>query len=101
MPYPAVDKDGLARVAAFRQELRRLGIADDRLRFDEHWAGSDDADSIHTHAMELIASKPDVILVSAPRALKPVQQATVALIVVGVILMLALLTLAMGPRMMR
>ena len=27
-------------------------------------------------AMELVASKPDVILVSAPRVLKPLQQAT-------------------------
>ena len=76
MPYPASDVDGLARVAAFRQELRRLGLADDSVHFDEHWAGSDEADSIRIHASELAASKPDVILVSAPRALKPMQQAT-------------------------
>ena len=76
MPYPVSDIEGLTRVAAFRQELRRLGLADDSVHVDEYWAGSDDADRIRVRAMELVASKPDVILVSAPRVLKPLQQAT-------------------------
>ena len=46
MPYPVSDIEGLTRVAAFRQELRRLGLADDSVHVDEYWAGSDDADRI-------------------------------------------------------
>ena len=34
MPYPVSDIEGLTRVAAFRQELRRLGLADDSVHVD-------------------------------------------------------------------
>ena len=60
MPYPVSDIEGLARVAAFRQELRRLGLADDSVNVDEYWAGSDDADRIRVRAMELVESAETV-----------------------------------------
>jgi putative ABC transport system substrate-binding protein len=62
MPYPANDLEGKARVAAFRQELNRLGWSDDNARYDERWAGSDDADRVRASAMELMTAEPNVIL---------------------------------------
>jgi len=86
MPYPANDLEGQARIAAFRQELGKLGWTDTSIRFDERWAGSDDVNQIRAYATELVDSKPDVILVNSPRALAPLQQATrsIPIVFVGV-----------------
>src|SRR3954471_7051001 len=56
------DQEFQARVAAFVQELARLGWADGRtVRIDTRWATTN-PDDIRRHAAELVALSPDVIL---------------------------------------
>jgi putative ABC transport system substrate-binding protein len=73
--FPASDTDIRARVTAFRQELGRLGWSDGSLRIDERWP-SDEMDRVRAAAAELIAGKPDVILVAGRRAMAVLQQQT-------------------------
>src|SRR5215467_6511079 len=62
-----------ARVAAFVQELQRLGWTDGRnLQIEYRWEAND----LRKAAMELVALSPDVILVSSTPAVNSVQQAT-------------------------
>jgi putative ABC transport system substrate-binding protein len=76
MAYSASDRDLQARVAAFRQDLRKLGwVEGGNLRIDDRWP-SDDMDRIRVDAAELIARKPDVILVAGRRAVAALQQQT-------------------------
>jgi len=73
MPYAKDDSEGQARVAAFVQELQRLGWTEGRnLRIEYRW-GTDD---LRKAATELVAFSPDVILVNATQATTPMQQAT-------------------------
>jgi putative tryptophan/tyrosine transport system substrate-binding protein len=68
------DAEGQARVAAFREALQALGWTDG-VQFDERWSGGD-AQLMQQQAKELIAVKPDVILVATNPALAAVQQET-------------------------
>ena len=69
----AKDSPESARVAAFVQELQRLGWTDGRnLQIEYRWEASD----LHKAAMELVALSPDVILVSSTPAVNSMQQAT-------------------------
>jgi tripartite tricarboxylate transporter family receptor len=53
MAYSASDRDFEARVAAFRQDLRKLGwVEGGNLRIDERWP-SDDMDRVRADAAEL------------------------------------------------
>src|SRR5262249_1080242 len=62
-----------ARVAAFVQELERLGWTDGyNLQIEYRWEAND----LRKAAMELVAFSPDVILVSSTPAVNSVQQAT-------------------------
>src|SRR5215469_9550079 len=73
MPYAKDDSEGQARVAAFVQELQRLGWTEGgNLRIEYRW-GTDD---LRKAATELVAFSPDVILVNATQATTPMQQAT-------------------------
>src|ERR1700726_4477736 len=57
----ADDPEGQARVAAFRQELQRLGWTDGRnMGLDLRWGGGD-AEFLRKHAAELVARAPDVL----------------------------------------
>jgi putative ABC transport system substrate-binding protein len=57
------DQEGQVRVAAFREELQKLGWAEGRnIRIDYRWATPDDAESIQRFATELVALRPDLIL---------------------------------------
>src|SRR6202048_1004418 len=61
----ADDPEGQARVAAFRQELQRLGWTDGRnMRLDIRWGGGD-AEFLRKHAAELGARPPDVLFSTA------------------------------------
>jgi putative ABC transport system substrate-binding protein len=61
MGYAESDSEGQAFVAAFREELQKLGWAENRnVRIDYRWAG--DADSIQRFAKELVALQPELIL---------------------------------------
>jgi ABC-type uncharacterized transport system substrate-binding protein len=60
MYLPADDPEGQARFAALVQALTQLGWTEGRnLRIDTRWANADD---IRSHAMELAALAPDVLV---------------------------------------
>jgi putative ABC transport system substrate-binding protein len=62
-----------ARIAAFLQELQRLGWTDGRnLQIEYRWEPRD----LRKAAIELVALSPDVILVSTTPAISAMQQAT-------------------------
>ena len=66
----------LARVAAFRQELRRLGWSEGaNFRVEERFGG-DDMDRLRAQAAELIELKPDAILVGGRRAVSVLREQT-------------------------
>ena len=69
----AKDSPESARVAAFRQELQRLGWTDGRnLQIEYRWETSD----LRKASMELVALSPEVILVSSTPAVSSLQQVT-------------------------
>jgi putative ABC transport system substrate-binding protein len=72
----ADDPETQARVAAFLQELQRLGWTEGRnIRLDYRW-GAGDAANILKYAAELVALAPDVILASGSGGLGPLLQVT-------------------------
>jgi putative ABC transport system substrate-binding protein len=71
-PFPK-DTPESARIAAFVQELQRLGWADGgNLQIEYRWEASE----LRKAAMELVALSPDAILVSSTPAVSAMQQAT-------------------------
>jgi putative ABC transport system substrate-binding protein len=71
----ADDPEGQARITAFRQGLRELGWTEGRdVRIDTRTAA--DADQFRTHAAELVALAPDVILAATTPGVTAVQHAT-------------------------
>jgi putative ABC transport system substrate-binding protein len=76
VPAAADDPEAKARIVAFLQGLQQLGWTDGRnVRIDTRWA-SGDVERIRTHAAELVALGPDVILAGGGAAMGPLQQAT-------------------------
>jgi putative ABC transport system substrate-binding protein len=76
MPGAADDAEYRTRMAAFLQELQRLGWSDGRnVRIDSRWAAGD-ANLIRKYAAELIALAPDVILAPGSTSVGPLLQAT-------------------------
>jgi len=64
MSTGADDPEGQKRIAAFLQALGELGWTDGRnVRINVRW-GAGDPEVIRKHAVELVASTPDVILAS-------------------------------------
>ena len=63
MGYAESDREEQAFVAAFREELQKLGWAEGRnIRIDTRWAAALDAEAREQFAKELVALKPDLIL---------------------------------------
>ena len=63
MGYPESDSEAQAFIAAFRDELQKLGWMEGRnIRIDTRWATSTDAEARQRLARELVALQPDLIL---------------------------------------
>jgi ABC-type uncharacterized transport system substrate-binding protein len=72
----ADDPEQQVRIAAFRQELQRLGWSEGHnVRIDLRWSAGIAADT-RKFAAELIALQPDVLLTSSAAAVAPLLQAT-------------------------
>ena len=74
-PYAEGDPEGQARLAALREELGKLGWAENRnIRIDSRW-GAIGAESLQQFARELVAQQPDLILTqSTPTTIAILQQ---------------------------
>ena len=71
----ATETEYQSYLAAFRQEMRRLGWSETQnLRLDVRWNG-EDAVLSHTYAAELIELMPDVIVTGSTVNLAAVQRA--------------------------
>jgi putative ABC transport system substrate-binding protein len=76
MPYAEDNPVGQARLAAFLEGLRQLGWADGRnVRIDSRW-GAGDASLTRTHARELVAPGPDVVMAVSSGAVAPLREVT-------------------------
>jgi len=70
------DREGQARVAAFRDGLQRSGWVEGRnARLDIRWAAGE-AERFRVLAKELVALAPDIILAASGTAMPPLLQAT-------------------------
>jgi putative ABC transport system substrate-binding protein len=70
------DREGLARLAAFKQALQELGWVDGRnVRFDIRWGAGND-ERYRMLAKELVALSPDVILGAAGSTVPALLRAT-------------------------
>ena len=76
LPATADDADFQGRVAAFLEELRRLGWNIDRdVRLNTRWATADTGE-IHKHAAALVALAPDVILAHGASTVRAILDTT-------------------------
>ena len=66
LPYRETDTEAQAPMAAFRDELQRLGMAD--VRIDERWAGGDSG-KLRAAAIDLIGLRSDVIVTRSTAAM--------------------------------
>src|SRR5262249_3243111 len=80
------DREGQARVLALKQGLQELGWTDGRNIQIETRFGGADADRIRSHAAELVALAPDVIVGNATPVTRALRQATssIPIVIVGV-----------------
>jgi len=73
---PVADVESQMQIAAFRQELQRLGWGEGgNIRIDDRWTAGD-PDGLRRHATELVSLKPDVILCQGTPTVAALQQAT-------------------------
>lgn len=71
-----IETDQQAGVAVFKEVLHQLGWVDGRnVRIEVHWAGADPAKTCED-AEELVALRPDVIVVTGASGLQPLLQMT-------------------------
>src|SRR5262249_22339071 len=75
-PLAADDPEHQARVAAFTQELQRLGWQVGRNVQIDTRAGAEDAERGRRYAMELVALSPDVVLATGGSVVGPLLQVT-------------------------
>src|SRR5215831_16817047 len=72
----ADDREGQARVTALKQGLQELGWTDGRnIQIETRFAGAD-ADRSRTHAAELVALAPDIIVGQTTPVIRALRQAT-------------------------
>jgi putative ABC transport system substrate-binding protein len=84
MPFAETDRDGQRPIQTFRQGLADLGWIEGRnLRIDVGWAGPDAA-AQRSHARDLVALAPEVILASGTIASQALRDATRAIPIIFV-----------------
>ena len=70
------DPEAQRWILALRDVLEKLGWSDGRnVRIDVRWGGGN-AEGLRAYAVELVGSKPDVIVAGATSALERLKQAT-------------------------
>jgi putative ABC transport system substrate-binding protein len=74
--YTEADPVGQAQVAAFRDELGKLGWTDGRNVRIDYRTGAADSEAIRTYAAEIIASRPDVVLAAGATITAALQRAS-------------------------
>jgi putative tryptophan/tyrosine transport system substrate-binding protein len=84
IPLAESDVEAQREIVAFRDELRRLGWNDAKLRIDYRWGGGD-APRMRQLAKEIVDLKPDVILSRATPPTKALLQETSAVPIVFVV----------------
>ena len=88
IPRAANDPESVARTAALAHELQQLGwVAGRNVRIDTIWAGGSveaTYGDIRKHAVELVASAPDVILAHGSTTVAPLLTATTTVPIVFV-----------------
>jgi putative tryptophan/tyrosine transport system substrate-binding protein len=86
MTLADTDSEGQLRVAAFRQELQKLGWIEGRnIRFEHRWAAGD-AQRLRAYAQELVGMAPASILWNPEPFARPASPATSHLLVSGILL---------------
>jgi putative ABC transport system substrate-binding protein len=76
MGFAESDSEGQARIAAFRDELQKVGWTEGHnIRIEMRWPGAN-ADRTRAYAAELVNLKPELIVAGATSALTPLSQAT-------------------------
>ena len=74
MPYAKGDTENEALIRAFKQELEKLGWTEGHtVQFDEHWT-TDDMGLVRSHAANLMAAKPDVVVATGGRVIPILMQ---------------------------
>jgi putative ABC transport system substrate-binding protein len=82
----ADDREGQARVTALKQGLQELGWADGgNIQIETRFGGAD-AGRIRSHAAELVALAPDVVVANTTPVIRALRQATsvIPIVMVGV-----------------
>jgi ABC-type uncharacterized transport system substrate-binding protein len=79
----ADDREGQARVTAFKEGLQELGWTDGRNIQIETRFGEADASRIRAHAAELVALAPDVIVGQTTAVIRALRQATSSIPIVA------------------
>jgi putative ABC transport system substrate-binding protein len=85
MPTGENDAEGRARVAAFLDGLREVGLTDGRdVKLDYRW-GDNDVERLRTLASELVALAPDVLLAGSSPPVVALRRATTTIPIVFVL----------------
>ena len=74
--YAEPDPEGRMQIAAFRDELARLGWKETRNLVIDLRSGADEAEALRASARELLAKSPDVVLGAGGTIVAALQRAT-------------------------
>ena len=74
--YAETDREGQRQIAAFREELRKLGWADGGNLRIEYRSAAVDAELVRDAAREMLALNPDVVLAAGATIVATVQRAS-------------------------
>jgi len=74
--YAEADLDGKAQVAAFREELQKLGWTEGGNARIDYRSGAADADLVRTYAAEMVALGPDVVLAAGGTIVAALERAS-------------------------